>query len=191
MCSGGGGYGGSGGYSNGGGYGGGGGGYGGGGGGYGGGGGGYGGGGGGYGGGGGGYGGGGFGGGGFGGGGFGGDRGGVDLAPGQYANAALGSTPQGLKPIEKNFYRESAATAALTMEDCGRFWQQSFIRVSGINSLFKPVLQFRDLDIPPEFLECTRKFEKPTPIQSQTWPIALSGRDMVGIAETGSGKVCE
>lgn len=31
-------------------------------------------------------------------------------------------------------------------------------------------------------------FTKPTAIQSQGWPVALSGRDMVGIAETGSGK---
>merc|ERR1711981_165403 len=31
-------------------------------------------------------------------------------------------------------------------------------------------------------------FAKPTPIQSQGWPMALSGRDVVGVAETGSGK---
>lgn len=31
-------------------------------------------------------------------------------------------------------------------------------------------------------------FTKPTSIQSQGWPIALSGQDMVGIAHTGSGK---
>ena len=31
-------------------------------------------------------------------------------------------------------------------------------------------------------------FEKPTPIQAQGWPVAMSGRDMIGIAETGSGK---
>jgi superfamily II DNA/RNA helicase len=31
-------------------------------------------------------------------------------------------------------------------------------------------------------------FRSPTPIQCQGWPMALSGRDMVGIAETGSGK---
>lgn len=31
-------------------------------------------------------------------------------------------------------------------------------------------------------------FKIPTAIQAQGWPIALSGRDMVGIASTGSGK---
>jgi superfamily II DNA/RNA helicase len=31
-------------------------------------------------------------------------------------------------------------------------------------------------------------FEAPTAIQCQGWPIALSGCNMVGIAQTGSGK---
>ena len=30
-------------------------------------------------------------------------------------------------------------------------------------------------------------FVEPTPIQSQGWPMALKGRDLIGIAETGSG----
>jgi len=31
-------------------------------------------------------------------------------------------------------------------------------------------------------------FASPTPIQAQCWPIGLAGRDLIGIAETGSGK---
>ena len=31
-------------------------------------------------------------------------------------------------------------------------------------------------------------FDKPTPIQAQGWPMAMSGRNTVGIAQTGSGK---
>jgi len=33
-------------------------------------------------------------------------------------------------------------------------------------------------------------FENPTSIQSQAWPIALQGDDMICIAKTGSGKTC-
>jgi len=33
-----------------------------------------------------------------------------------------------------------------------------------------------------------QKWTEPTPIQAQGWPLALSGRDLVGIAQTGSGK---
>jgi ATP-dependent RNA helicase RhlE len=31
-------------------------------------------------------------------------------------------------------------------------------------------------------------FEKPTPIQEETFSIILSGKDVVGIAQTGTGK---
>jgi len=33
-------------------------------------------------------------------------------------------------------------------------------------------------------------FPSPTPIQAQAWPVAMSGRDLVAIAKTGSGKTC-
>jgi len=33
-----------------------------------------------------------------------------------------------------------------------------------------------------------QNWKNPTPIQAQGWPIALSGYDVVGIAQTGSGK---
>lgn len=31
-------------------------------------------------------------------------------------------------------------------------------------------------------------FEKPSPIQSQAWPIVMQGIDLIGIAQTGTGK---
>lgn len=31
-------------------------------------------------------------------------------------------------------------------------------------------------------------FSAPTPIQAQSWPVAIQGRDIVAIAKTGSGK---
>lgn len=41
----------------------------------------------------------------------------------------------------------------------------------------------------PDILTEIRKqnFEKPSPIQCQAWPILLSGRDLIGIAQTGTG----
>ena len=41
-----------------------------------------------------------------------------------------------------------------------------------------------------ELLEGIRKhgYSKPTPIQAQACPAGLSGRDVIGVAETGSGK---
>lgn len=31
-------------------------------------------------------------------------------------------------------------------------------------------------------------FEKPSPIQAQAWPVLLRGEDLIGIAQTGTGK---
>lgn len=33
-----------------------------------------------------------------------------------------------------------------------------------------------------------REYSRPTSIQAQAMPVALSGRDLLGCAETGSGK---
>lgn len=43
----------------------------------------------------------------------------------------------------------------------------------------------------PEYLQhewTKRGFASPTPIQAVTWPVALAGRDLIGLAHTGSGK---
>ncbi|OCH83688.1 hypothetical protein OBBRIDRAFT_840293 [Obba rivulosa] len=45
---------------------------------------------------------------------------------------------------------------------------------------------------PPSVLRATIRaqgFPAPTPIQCHAWPMALSGRDVVAIAQTGSGKI--
>ena len=33
-------------------------------------------------------------------------------------------------------------------------------------------------------------FAQPSSIQSQCWPIAMMGRDLIAVAKTGSGKTC-
>lgn len=53
-----------------------------------------------------------------------------------------------------------------------------------------PITNFADMKIPPPILEYFRKkgIKKPSPIQMQGLPTAFTGRDMIGIAFTGSGK---
>nr|BAJ98154.1 predicted protein [Hordeum vulgare subsp. vulgare] len=55
---------------------------------------------------------------------------------------------------------------------------------------FAPVRDFKEAStiFPSVIMKVTEKFTKPTPIQAQSWPIARSGRDIIAIAETGSGK---
>lgn len=49
---------------------------------------------------------------------------------------------------------------------------------------------FQELGIIEQLCEAceTMGYKAPTPIQSQAIPLALEGRDVIGLAETGSGK---
>nr|NP_001071981.1 zinc finger protein [Ciona intestinalis]BAE93318.1 zinc finger protein [Ciona intestinalis] len=53
-----------------------------------------------------------------------------------------------------------------------------------------PIRSFRDMKFPKPIIIGLKKkhIRKPTPIQTQGIPVVLSGRDMIGIAFTGSGK---
>jgi len=54
----------------------------------------------------------------------------------------------------------------------------------------KPVTSFGHFGFDEQLIKAVRKAEytQPTPIQAQAVPTALSGRDIIGIAKTGSGK---
>jgi len=52
---------------------------------------------------------------------------------------------------------------------------------------YTAVKRFEDSGLPENVLECCKGFEKPSPIQSRAWPFLLDGRDLIGIAATGSG----
>ncbi len=49
---------------------------------------------------------------------------------------------------------------------------------------------FKDLELDPDVLKAVEEagYETPTPIQEQAIPFALQGRDVLGIAQTGTGK---
>lgn len=53
----------------------------------------------------------------------------------------------------------------------------------------RPVFDFSEADFPAPIVQrLFKSFQKPTVIQSISWPLALSGRDLVSIAKTGSVK---
>jgi ATP-dependent RNA helicase RhlE len=51
-------------------------------------------------------------------------------------------------------------------------------------------MQFKELDIMPEIRKALEKenYEVPTPIQEEAIPVILGGRDLLGCAQTGTGK---
>lgn len=67
--------------------------------------------------------------------------------------------------------------------------QKHEITVSGDN-VPPPFTSFEDTGFPSELLRDLLQtgFSAPTPIQAQSWPIAMQNRDIVAVAKTGSGK---
>ena len=96
--------------------------------------------------------------------------------------------PVGYKVL-KNFYREDLVTADRSHSEFNRFYHENEITVNGSN-VPNPVFDFSECGFPDKITDGIRMlgYQKPTPIQAVSWPIALSGRDLVGIAQTGSGK---
>lgn len=56
--------------------------------------------------------------------------------------------------------------------------------------VYEPINKFTDFDVHENIMGnlVTKGFVNPTPIQDQSIPHGLSGRDLVGIADTGTGK---
>lgn len=94
-----------------------------------------------------------------------------------------------LIPFEKNFYREHPAVAARSEEDVQAFRHSNSMTIFG-HGIPKPVHSFLEASFPDYIVNTLQKqgFTNPTAIQAQGWPMAMSGRDMIGIAQTGSGK---
>ncbi|KAM0827883.1 hypothetical protein ACQ4PT_067897 [Festuca glaucescens] len=53
-----------------------------------------------------------------------------------------------------------------------------------------PFMSFQSTGFPAEILREVQQagFSAPSPIQAQSWPISIKGRDIVAVAKTGSGK---
>ena len=94
-----------------------------------------------------------------------------------------------LPKFEKSFYKEDPAVTARSPAEVDKFRKDNAITIAG-HDVPRPVTTFDEAGFPAYVMSEVKAqgFAKPTPIQSQGWPMALSGRDVVGVAETGSGK---
>ncbi|KAL8304594.1 hypothetical protein RB597_004278 [Gaeumannomyces tritici] len=91
--------------------------------------------------------------------------------------------------FEKSFYKEDDAVAKRSAAEVDKFRRDHAMTTFGTD-IPKPVETFDEAGFPRYVMDEVKAqgFPAPTAIQSQGWPMALSGRDVVGIAETGSGK---
>lgn len=91
-----------------------------------------------------------------------------------------------LEKVEKNFYKPHEKTLSRSDEEIKKFQEEHEITLP--LGAPKPILEFDELEnVPKSLLDviAKHKFEKASPIQAHAWPIALSGQNMVGIAQTG------
>ena len=92
-------------------------------------------------------------------------------------------------PFKKKFYTMSAETEAMTKAEVKSYQSEHMITMYGKGrKTFKPLRTFKELGLSEAIMKVTAGFKAPTPIQAQCWPVLASGRDIIGIAETGSGK---
>ncbi|ORY80759.1 hypothetical protein BCR35DRAFT_352513 [Leucosporidium creatinivorum] len=96
---------------------------------------------------------------------------------------------QTLAPFTKDFYDEHPRVKSRAHEEVVAFRRRQDITVVG-SSPPNPVTSFNEAQFPDYILTEIRTagFAAPSPIQSQGWPVALSGKDFVGVSATGSGK---
>ncbi|XP_006458200.1 hypothetical protein AGABI2DRAFT_216556, partial [Agaricus bisporus var. bisporus H97] len=71
-----------------------------------------------------------------------------------------------------------------------RIFREDFSISARGGNIPHPLRSWRESQIPESILECIDRigYKEPSPIQRQAIPIGLQNRDIIGIAETGSGK---
>lgn len=91
--------------------------------------------------------------------------------------------------FRKIFYQEHDEIQKLTQDQGEELRKKLEIRVSG-ESPPKPVCSFAHFKFDEQLMRVIRRsqYTQPTPIQAQAIPAALLGRNIIGIAMTGSGK---
>jgi len=79
----------------------------------------------------------------------------------------------------------------MTERDWRIFREDYNISIKGGNPA-APIRYWRESNIPEAILDIIDKvgYKEPSPIQRQAIPIGLTNRDVIGVAETGSGKTC-
>ncbi|RCH93887.1 hypothetical protein CU098_000956, partial [Rhizopus stolonifer] len=91
--------------------------------------------------------------------------------------------------IEKDFYQEHPDIAALDDMRVQAIRQELGLHVTG-HQVPKPCVSFGHFGFDEDLLNAVVKagYTEPSAIQKQAIPVAMCGRDIIGIAKTGSGK---
>ncbi|KIK08360.1 hypothetical protein K443DRAFT_672386 [Laccaria amethystina LaAM-08-1] len=94
------------------------------------------------------------------------------------------------EPFRKEFYIPPPDIAAMTEEEAEFLrLELDSIKIRGIDCP-KPVTKWSHFGLPANCLDVIKRlnYTAPTSIQAQAIPAIMSGRDVIGVAKTGSGK---
>ena len=94
------------------------------------------------------------------------------------------------KPFRKSFYHEPSELNEMTEEEIADLrLELDGIKIRGVDAP-KPVQKWSQCGLGAQSLDVIQKlgYDKPTSIQTQAIPAIMSGRDVIGVAKTGSGK---
>ncbi|XP_074605065.1 uncharacterized protein LOC141858265 isoform X2 [Brevipalpus obovatus] len=108
---------------------------------------------------------------------------------GGYRSHTAPPKPPPTMNVKRDFYTGYPISNSYTFDEIEAYRAKEAVIVRGTH-VPPPMMSFRDYPW-PEYISAgvaRLGYERPTPIQAQGWPIALAGRDMVSIAQTGSGK---
>jgi len=124
--------------------------------------------------------------------GYGGSSGGFREKYGDPGNnlRAVNWTKHSLTPFKKDFYEPAQSVIQRSKQEVETYRSEKEITIVQGENIPNPITSFEESSFPDYVLSEVQAegFTHPTPIQSQGWPIALSGENLVAIAMTGSGK---
>ena len=96
---------------------------------------------------------------------------------------------QDLTDSSSDFYTQSQTLSDVPESEIKAFLEENEVAVEDPHNLgLRPLLSFDHVNLVSEVQKVISKFPKPTPIQAVSWPYLLSQKDVIGVAETGSGK---
>lgn len=79
----------------------------------------------------------------------------------------------------------ASSSTAVSQDEIAAFLAKHSVTIRSPEGKPTAVLSFDQLAIPPGLRAALSGFKEPTPIQACSWPPALEGKDVIGIAETG------
>jgi ATP-dependent RNA helicase DBP3 len=110
----------------------------------------------------------------------------------------IGDTTLQSRPLSKATdgtsmpYTQDPSLSAIPQADIDQFFADNFISVTDPLSsslALRPLTEFSYLPVTDSAVRAQfNQFKAPTPIQAAAWPFLFAGRDVIGVAETGSGK---